>query len=99
MKKKIIFVAICAVLLMIFSSISYGGGNGKYILLAHPEQEFLSPPRGDQFDDVLLVALPCLNNLCLVVCVRKDSPKENIAHQNILRQQAKSETSVVRKEK
>ncbi len=41
MKKKIIFVAICAVLLMIFTSISYGGGNGKYILLAHPWDHLL----------------------------------------------------------
>jgi hypothetical protein len=99
MKKKIIFVAVCVVLLLIFVSTGYGGGGGygKYILLERPHQEELSPPRGDQFDDVVLVALPTLNNLCLVVYVGKDFYGGKPASQNILKREGRSGANIAKK--
>jgi len=44
MKKKIILLAVCAVLLLFFASSSYGEVDPKYIrLMEHPWEHMLSP--------------------------------------------------------
>jgi hypothetical protein len=93
--KKIILLVFCVVLLLIFTSLSYGWGpNPKYDRLrGHPEQELLSPPNGDQFDDVLLVIITNWNNFSLVICTKIDSPKENPALQSLATQEVKSKSN------
>jgi hypothetical protein len=46
MKKRIIFIGLCFVLLLVFVSSSYGGEDPKYKLKAHPWEEMnLCPPQ------------------------------------------------------
>jgi hypothetical protein len=57
MRKKIIFLAVCAVLLLIFMSSSYGGPDPKYVrLMADPWDRMLSPKSDDNNLDVILLA-------------------------------------------
>jgi hypothetical protein len=92
--KKLIFLVSCVVLLLIFTSLSYGWGpNPKYDRLRErPHQELLSPPRGDQFDDILLVIVPNGHSLCLVFCAKKDSVKENPTSQALTKREVISKT-------
>jgi len=93
MKKKIIFVAFCLILFLIFTALGYAWGPKAERLRADPHQELRSPPSGDQFDDVLLVIIPNWNGFTLVVCAKKDSPKENPALQSSTTQEVKSKTN------
>jgi len=60
MKKKIIFVAVCAVLLLILASSSYGELDPKYKTRAHPWGHMESPslPRNQDLDVLLVVISP-----------------------------------------
>jgi hypothetical protein len=57
MKKRIIILGLCFLLLLIFTSSVYAGFDPKYKQRAHPEQELKSPANEDQFDVFLLVLL------------------------------------------
>jgi hypothetical protein len=78
MKKKILFLAIFAVLIMIFTASSYGGIDPRYVRLqAHPDQELLSPPishNGNNQDAFILIIIPNLNSFSLSICVRNSFP-------------------------
>ncbi len=60
MRKKITFMVVCVVLLLIFTSSGYGGGNGKYVLLAHPWGHMESPslPQNQDLDVHLFIISP-----------------------------------------
>jgi hypothetical protein len=90
--KKIIFVAFCLMLFLVFTALSYGDIDPKYKVRGHPDQELLSPPHGDRFDDVLLLVIPNWNGLCFIVYTKNSSPKDNPTLQNSLLQEMKSET-------
>jgi|GEM_PF-1314670 len=93
--KKITCVVLCVVLLLIFTSSSFGAFDPDwYRFRAHPEQELiLSPPKGDHSDDVLLLIIPNWNGFSVVVYIKNDSPKENPTSQRLTDQEAKSETN------
>ena len=60
MKKKIILLVLCAVLLLIFTSLSYGGFDPKYKdrILGHPWDDMLSPASNDAAAvDVLMLRI------------------------------------------
>jgi hypothetical protein len=77
-------------LFLIFTALSYAKPDPQYIFQGHPEQEFLSPTHGDQFDNVLLIVIPNWNALHLIVCIKKDSPQENPTLQNLTTQEVQS---------
>jgi len=84
MKNKIIFLAVCAVLLLFFASSSYGELDLKYVLLGHPDQEpLLSAPNGDQFDDVLLLITPNWNRISILIYIKNDSHDESSNSQRV----------------
>jgi hypothetical protein len=93
MKRKIILVSFCLMLFLIFTALSYGDIDPKYKARAEPHQELKSPPSGDQFDDVLLVIIPNWSGFTLMVCAKKDSPKENPALRSSTTQEVKSKTN------
>lgn len=99
--KKIIFVAICPVLLLIFTALSYGGFDPRYTrLLEHPEQELLSPqcpPQGDYFEDALLVVVPNWNGFFLLIGIKAVSPKENPNPQRLITQELKNKSNKIEK--
>ncbi|MGB8657479.1 MAG: hypothetical protein WCE90_06800 [Candidatus Zixiibacteriota bacterium] len=94
MKKKTIILIMCVLLLLLLTSWSYGGPDPRYArLLAHPDQELLSPSHGDQFDDALLViVIPNWNTLYLVVRTEKESSKKNPTLQSLPTQEVKPKT-------
>jgi len=47
MKKRLFFLGLCLVLLLIFTSLSYGGYDPKYKLKAHPWDEMNLSPSED----------------------------------------------------
>ena len=94
--KKPICVVLCVVLLLIFTSSSYGGFDPKYSRFrGHPEQELLSPPNGDQFDDILLLITPNWNGFSLSIYIKNDPPKENPNSQRVTTQEVKFKTNNV----
>jgi len=98
--KKIICAVLCVVLLLIFTSSSYGAYDPDwYRLREHPDQELLSPPNGDQFDDVLLLITPNWNGFSLLIYIKNDSPKENPNSQRVTTQEVKFKTNNVEKTK
>jgi hypothetical protein len=98
MKGKITFVSFCLILFLILTALGYAWGpNLKDRLRAHPEQELLSPPNGDQFDDILLVIITNWNGFSLVICTKIDSPKENPALQSLTTQEVKSKINTVKR--
>jgi len=93
MKKKIILVAVCAVLLLVFASTGYGKGNGKWILLERPDQELLSPPVIHTSNGLNLFIIFNTNLSLSVIVVKKDSQDENFEIQNSNYLQVGSETN------
>ena len=79
MKKKIILLVLCGVLLLIFTSSSYGGFDPRYKerMQAHPDQELLTPANGDRSHDVLLLMVPNWTGLSLFIYVENDPPKHD----------------------
>lgn len=100
MKKKIIFMAIFAVLLMIFTSIGYGGEGKRWKLLERPNQEDLSPSKWKKIDNLLLITILPWNDFCLVGYIKTNLIEENSLFQNPIEQPSKSkanESNTVRK--
>ena len=94
MKKKIFLLVVCAVLLLIFTSIGFGKGNGKYQLLARPDQELmLSAFNGDQFDDILILVILNCNGLFQLVCVEREPGRGIATLQNLNKQRVESKTN------
>ena len=93
MKKKIILVTFCLILFLIFTATSYGDIDPKYKLRGHPDQELLSPPNGDQFDDVLLLITPNWNGFSLLIYIKNGSPKESPNSQRVTTQEVKFKTN------
>jgi hypothetical protein len=78
MRKKIIFLCLCVVLLFIFTSLSYAGFDPKAKpLREHPDQELLAPANGDRSHDVLLLMVPNWTGLSLFIYVKNDPPKHD----------------------
>ncbi|MGB2770130.1 MAG: hypothetical protein WBC88_10435, partial [Candidatus Zixiibacteriota bacterium] len=76
MKKKIICGLLCVVLLLIFTSLSYGGFDPRaFPMKEHPDQELLSPRHGDQSDVVLLLIVLNWNGGFLVIYTEHDYPQ------------------------
>ena len=95
MRKKIILITFCLILFLIFTATSYGTIDPKYRQREHPEQELISPPNGDQFDDALLLITPNWNGISLLIYIKKDSRKENPNSQRVTTQEVKSKTNNV----
>ena len=89
--RKIILLAFCLILFLIFTALSYGGPDPKR-LKGHPEQEFLSPPNRDQHDHVLLVIIPNWNGFSLALYVKSNCAKENPTLQSLSAQEVKSKS-------
>jgi len=68
MRKKIIFLAFCAVLLLIFMSSSYGELDPKYVLLGDPWQEMDLCPAPDT--TVIIYDKTATNNIMGAFVIR-----------------------------
>ncbi len=87
MKKRIIFVGLCFVLLLVFTSLSYAGYDARAIpVKAHPDQELLTPRHWDQLDRVLLLITPASNGLFFGLYVQSYVPGESNDSQGTLEQ-------------
>jgi hypothetical protein len=75
MKKKFIKLVVCAVLFILLTTVGYGGGNGRYIILAHPNQEDLSPRHKDIFENVLLIMVNSPYSFCFELYTLNNSSK------------------------
>ncbi len=94
MRKQIITLAVCAVLLLFFTSTGYGGGNGKWKLLARPDQELmLSAFNGDRFNDILILVIPNFSGHFLLVCVERVPGRGTATLQNLDKQNIESKTN------
>jgi hypothetical protein len=60
MKKRIIFIGLCLVLLLVFTSLSYGAYDARYKLKEHPWGHLESPafPYDPGQDQLLAVMIP-----------------------------------------
>jgi hypothetical protein len=54
MRKKIILVAFCLILFLIFTALSYAKPDPRYIFQGDPWQELLSPPHPQDTTEVVL---------------------------------------------
>ena len=95
MKKKIILLVLCAVLLMIFTSSSYGGFDPKCKtpMLARPDQELKSPPMEGQSHDILILIIPTWKGFPIVVCAASNPSKEYLPLRNSTTQGARSKSN------
>jgi len=97
MKKKIICVNFCLILFLIFTTLSFGEIDPKYVLREHPNQEpLLSAPKGDQFDDVLLLITPNWNRISLLIYIKIDSHDESPNSQEVKAQEVNFKLNSVR---
>lgn len=100
MKKKIILLVFCVVLLLIFASLSFGDMDPRYkeLVRGHPDQEpLLSAPNGDQFNDVLLLITPNWNRFSLLIYIKNDSHDESPNSQRVKEQKVNFKPNNVRK--
>ena len=63
--KKIMFMVVCAVLLLIFMSSSYGGIDPKYVVREHPWDRCLSPRIEDNLN-LNLVTVVIHQGFCFI---------------------------------
>ncbi len=98
MKKKIMFMVVCAILLLIFTEFSFAGFDPKYAqILEHPEQEYLSPPQGDHFGDAAWVVVPNWNSFFLLIDIKVVSSKEKPNPQRLIIQELKNRSNKIEK--
>lgn len=98
MKKRIIFLVFCVVLLLIFTSLSYAKPDPRYERIQeHPDQELLSPPHGDQVQDVLLIIIPNWNNFSVLICTKNDAIRESPARQSLTTQESNAKTNNIKR--
>lgn len=90
MKRKITFVSFCLILLLIFTTLSYGDIDPKYKARARPNQELLSPPIEDESEDVLLLVIPGCDGFSFIIYLKNNSSKESPVSQSLKKQEAKS---------
>ena len=95
MKKKTILLALCAVLLLIFTSSSYGGFDPKYLerLRERPDQELKGPPMEGQSHDIVIVIVPNWKGLFVVVRAERNPSKGDISLRNSTTQGIGSKTN------
>jgi hypothetical protein len=79
MKRTIVFLVLCCVLILLFTSLGYGWGPGpKYCLLEHPHDELSSPShslQGENPDDVLFVVITNWNGRPLLLWTKISSQR------------------------
>lgn len=86
MRKKIIFLVFCAILLFIFTSLSYGGPDPKYRLREHPWSDLcLSPSDNTTIVNVLMLSIGP-NTILTFTLNRTMSTTENIDQSNTNRE-------------
>jgi hypothetical protein len=68
MKKRIVFVGLCMLLLLIFTSLSYGEYDPKYREKADPWDDLLLFPARDTVDaQILMLPLGCNTTIFLII--------------------------------
>ncbi len=94
MKKRIIFVGLCFVLLLVFTSLSYAGYDARALpIKEHPHQELCSPPSGHRSCDILLLVVLNGNNFALIIRDRDGFVKADPISQKGVDPKVKSESN------
>ncbi len=100
MKKRIIFVGLCLVLLLIFTSLSYGGYDPRYFpVKEHPDQELLSPANSFGFDYVVFLIMPGGTHTSLLVQLRNSTSEETPDHKTEVNQGVRCKDNYIEREK
>ena len=85
MKKKIIFVAFCLILFLIFTTLSYGGPDPKR-MKGHPWSDMLAPPANDSTIVKVLMLSISPNTILTFTVNRTISTTKNMDQSNINRE-------------
>ena len=78
MKKKMIIMGLCFLLLLIFTSTTYGGFDPRYSpIKEHPEQELISSRHGSQEEDVPLLIIQYSREFLVIVHYHYTTCRDN----------------------
>lgn len=100
MKKKIILLSLCAVLLLIFTSSSYGGFDPRaFPMKEHPDQEVLSPGSSERPDGLLLLIRPNCSGLFFILWAENPFPRQNPEFRRATAETVQDKTGNVEKAK